>query len=64
MNANKTYKSCAKVRRDIDRVLHANAILFQNSDPDAKKKERINLQAIEHIDPEFIGFLLSVFDDA
>jgi len=60
---NNTYHTCAKVRRQIDKVLHQNAILFQNGVPNAKQIERDNLKAIEDLDPQFIGFLLDASDD-
>ena len=63
MSFKKTYRTCGKVRRDIDRVLHQNAILFQNNVPNAKEIEKENLRAIKHLDPEFIGFLLEASDD-
>lgn len=59
----KTYHTCTKIRKEIDSVLHKNAMLFQNSVPNAKKIERENLKAIKHLDPEFIGFLLDASDD-
>lgn len=60
----KTYHTCAKVRRDIDRVLHTNAKLFQEGVANAKKIERDNLEAIKHLDPDFISFLLDASDNA
>ena len=60
---NKTYHNCGKIRKEIDSVLHKNAMLFQNSVPNAKKIERENLKKILHLDKEFVGFLLDASDD-
>lgn len=63
---NNTYKTCAKVRKQIDSVLHENARLFQ--DPKLpkefkQKKERENLISVLHLDPDFVMFLLEASDD-
>lgn len=62
----RTYRTCGKIRRDIDKVLHENAMLFQ--DPKLPKEvkqeqERKNLVSVLHLDPDFIMFLLEASDE-
>lgn len=65
------YYQDAKVREQIDTVLHTNVKLFQNLGTGSTKterqaarvQERKNLRAVKHLDPAFIGFLLDASDE-
>lgn len=61
-----TYYTDPKIRKEIDRVLHENAIIFQNLGVDSTKaeieaariQERKNLRDVKALDEDFIGRLL------
>lgn len=61
-----SYHDNKEVRRQIDFVLHKNAILFQNLGIESSKteketarlEERKNLREVKHLDPDFIERLL------
>ena len=61
------YHTNMEIRREIDRVLHENAILFQNTGTDstydekqmAVNTEKRNLREIRHLDSVFIDSLLN-----
>jgi hypothetical protein len=60
------YYSNVEVKRQIDEVLHQNAMIFQqlgtgsskSSIEAAKSQEKRNLKSIRHLDPSFIDGLL------
>jgi hypothetical protein len=60
------YYSSVEVKRQIDEVLHQNAMIFQqlgigsskSSIEAAKSQEKRNLKSIRHLDPSFIDGLL------
>ena len=63
----KNYKTCARIKREIDKVKQANAIARTNLGTDStltEKREVIaaekrSLKAIRHLDPEHVDILLA-----
>jgi hypothetical protein len=66
MSQKTAYYTDADVKKQIDEVLHQNAVIFQNLGSNstkadisaAKVLERKNLRAIKHLDPDFIENLI------